>query len=212
MKDGRLVLQTMGTGELYDALVDVLGLQVAQQMLQVGPQMLQVGPQMLQVGPQKLQVVPQMLQAPAGTEERLDGQPATLRVWGYVSSPSLNRSNRRSLLFFVNRRWVQDRSLAYAVEQAYHTLLPRGRHPIAVLNVQVDPAEVDVNIHPTKREVRFRNQRQVFSAVQRAVRRVLINEHPVPGVQCPASTADSRGVGKAATVRSREASGRCPNG
>jgi len=161
LKDGRLVLQTMGAGELRNALVDVLGLQVAQQMLRVEPQMLQV---------------------PAGTEESLDGQPVTLRVWGYVSSPSLNRSNRRSLLFFVNRRWVQDRSLAYAVEQAYHTLLPRGRHPIAVLNVQVDPAEVDVNIHPTKREVRFRNQRQVFSAVQRAVRRVLINEHPVPGV------------------------------
>jgi len=161
LKDGRLVLQTMGTGEMHDALVDVLGLQVAQQMLQV---------------------VPQKLQVPAGAEENLDGQPATLRVWGYVSSPSLNRSNRRSLLFFVNRRWVQDRSLAYAVEQAYHTLLPRGRHPIAVLNVQVDPTEVDVNIHPTKREVRFRNQRQVFSAVQRAVRRVLINEQPVPGV------------------------------
>lgn len=162
LKDGRLVLQTMGTGEMYNALVDVLGLQVAQQMLLVVPQ--------------KLQVVP------AGTEESLDGQPATLRVWGYVSSPSLNRSNRRSLLFFVNRCWVQDSSLAYAVEQAYHTLLPRGRHPIAVLNVQVDPAEVDVNIHPTKREVRFRNQRQVFSAVQRAVRRVLINERPIPGV------------------------------
>ncbi|MFH1927262.1 MAG: DNA mismatch repair endonuclease MutL [Chloroflexota bacterium] len=168
LKDGRLVLQTMGTGEMYNALVDVLGLQVAQQMLLVVPQM--------------LQVVPQKLEVPAGTEESLDGQPATLRVWGYVSSPSLNRSNRRSLLFFVNRRWVQDGSLAYAVEQAYHTLLPRGRHPIAVLNVEVDPAEVDVNIHPTKREVRFRNQRQVFSAVQRAVRRVLINERPVPGV------------------------------
>ncbi|MCG2768141.1 MAG: DNA mismatch repair endonuclease MutL [Anaerolineae bacterium] len=168
LKDGRLVLQTMGTGELYNALVDVLGLQVAQQMLLVVPQM--------------LQVVPQKLEVPAGTEESLDGQPATLRVWGYVSSPALNRSNRRSLLFFVNRRWVQDGSLAYAVEQAYHTLLPRGRHPIAVLNVQVDPAEVDVNIHPTKREVRFRNQRQVFSAVQRAVRRVLINERPIPGV------------------------------
>jgi len=168
LKDGRLVLQTMGTGELYNAMVDVLGLQVAQQMLQVVPQMLQVEQQMLEVQDR--------------TEESLDGQPATLRVWGYVSSPALNRSNRRSLLFFVNRRWVQDRSLAYAVEQAYHTLLPRGRHPIAVLNVQVDPAEVDVNIHPTKREVRFRNQRQVFSAVQRAVRRVLINERPIPGV------------------------------
>ena len=152
LRDGRLVLQTAGTGELYNALIDVLGLQVAQQMLEV----------------------------PAEMQERLGNEPSVLRVWGYVSSPSLHRSNRRSLLFFVNRRWVQDRSLSYAVEEAYRTLLPAGRHPIAVLNVQMDLAEVDVNVHPTKREVRFRNQRQVFSAVQRAVRRVLMNERPIP--------------------------------
>jgi DNA mismatch repair protein MutL len=149
LKDGRLALKTSGTGNLYDALIDVLGLQVGQQMLEVGAR----------------------AEGGESAEEP--------NAWGYVSSPSLHRSNRSSLTFFVNRRWVHDRSLAYAVEQAYQTLLPSGRHPIAVLNVRVDPSEVDVNIHPTKREVRFRSQRQVFSTVQRAVRRALLDQQPV---------------------------------
>jgi len=125
-------------------------------------------------------VAQQMLEVRAQAEERDSGNGPEARVWGYISSPSLHRSNRSSLLFFVNRRWVQDRSLAFAVEQAYRTLLPTGRHPVVILNLEVEPSQVDVNIHPTKREVRFRNQRLVFAAVQRAVRRVLMDQHPIP--------------------------------
>ena len=66
------------------------------------------------------------------------------------------------------------------VIQAYHTLLPMGRYPVAVIFVEIDPAEVDVNVHPTKAEVRFRESSAVFSAVQRAVRRTLIDQAPVP--------------------------------
>ncbi|NIV37808.1 MAG: DNA mismatch repair protein MutL, partial [Anaerolineae bacterium] len=68
----------------------------------------------------------------------------------------------------------------HAVAQAYHTLLPVGRHPLAVILLSMDPAEVDVNVHPTKREVKFRNSRGVFSAVQSAVRHALIDRSPVP--------------------------------
>jgi DNA mismatch repair protein MutL len=70
--------------------------------------------------------------------------------------------------------------LAHAVAQAYHTLLPVGRHPLAVLLLDMDPAEVDVNVHPTKREVKFRSGRSVFSAVQSAVRHALVERSPVP--------------------------------
>jgi DNA mismatch repair protein MutL len=103
-------------------------------------------------------------------------------ISGYTSMPALHRANRSYLSFFVNRRWIQDRSLAYAVSQAYHTLLPVGRHPLAVIFVELDPADVDVNVHPTKREVKFREGQKVFGAVQRAVRRALVERAPVPSL------------------------------
>jgi DNA mismatch repair protein MutL len=101
-------------------------------------------------------------------------------VSGYVGLPALHRADRDHISFFVNRRWIQDRSLVHAVSQAYHTLLPIGRQPMAVILIELDAAEVDVNVHPTKREVKFRDGRAVFSAVQRSVRRTLLERAPVP--------------------------------
>ena len=105
---------------------------------------------------------------------------APIRVRGYVGAPSLQRADRQDLIFFVNRRWIMDNSLSYAVAEAYRSLLPQGRHPMVVLSIDMAPEEVDVNIHPTKREVRFRQARDVFSAVQRAVRTTLMSQYPVP--------------------------------
>ncbi len=104
-------------------------------------------------------------------------------ISGYVGAPSLHRGTRDALFFYVNGRWVQDRMLAYAVEEAYRSLLPGGRHPVAVIYLRVDPADVDVNIHPTKREVRFRQGRDVFAVVQRAVRHALVEHAPLPQVE-----------------------------
>lgn len=109
-----------------------------------------------------------------------DAPPPPLSVLGFIGSPSLHRATRDSLAFFVNRRWTQDRSLSHAVAQAYHTFLPTGRHPMAVILLEMDPAQVDVNVHPTKREVKFRHQQQVFNAVQRAVRHTLTRRVPQP--------------------------------
>jgi DNA mismatch repair protein MutL len=108
--------------------------------------------------------------------------PGIPSVSGYIGNPSLHRASRRYITLFVNRRWIQDRSLAYAVAQAYHTLLPVGRHPVAVILLSMEPAEVDVNVHPTKREVKFRDGRRVFSTVQRAVRHTLVEQAPVPAM------------------------------
>jgi DNA mismatch repair protein MutL len=105
-----------------------------------------------------------------------------LRVNGFISPVALTRSNRKEITFFVNGRWVQDTSLAAALLQAYHTLLMVGRYPIAALFVELDPEEVDVNVHPAKGEVRFRSQERVFSGVQRAVRRALLASSPVPAI------------------------------
>jgi DNA mismatch repair protein MutL len=105
------------------------------------------------------------------------------RVTGLVSSPSLSRSGRGYLSFFVNRRWVNSRLLAKATEEAYHGLLMVGKHPVAVINIELPPQDIDVNIHPAKSEVKFRNDSMVFSAVQRTVRRALTEQVAVPRVE-----------------------------
>jgi DNA mismatch repair protein MutL len=107
---------------------------------------------------------------------------ALIVVSGYVSAPSLSRANRSDLTLFVNGRWVQDRNLTYAVVQAYHSMLMVGRYPLCFLRVELPPEDVDVNVHPAKSEVRFRAPDQVFHAVQRAVRAILLEHAPVPGV------------------------------
>ncbi|MBA3944539.1 MAG: DNA mismatch repair endonuclease MutL [Herpetosiphonaceae bacterium] len=105
-----------------------------------------------------------------------EGEQAT-RITGYVSQPSLHRSARSSLHLFVNRRWIQARGqLAFVIEEAYHTLLMKGRHPLAVLNIEVDPGAVDVNVHPTKSEVKFLHEPQVFALIGRAVRAALADQ------------------------------------
>jgi len=98
-----------------------------------------------------------------------------VRVTGLVSPPGLTRSSRGYIHMFVNRRAIQPRGpLAIVVEQAYHTLMMKGRHPIAVLDIRVHPATVDVNVHPTKSEVKFRDSSHVLSVIGRAVRDALV--------------------------------------
>lgn len=101
---------------------------------------------------------------------------------GFVSPTSLTRSNRREITFFVNGRWVHDAALVTAAIQAYHTLVMVGRYPMAVLFLDLDPADVDVNVHPAKAEVRFRSGDRVFSFVQRAIKRGLLSYSPVPSI------------------------------
>ncbi len=151
--DGRPAFQSTGSGNLLDVLIAVYGLEVAEQMLAIG-----------------------LAEADVAGE----AVPAPLQVTGCIGVPALHRASRRYITLFVNRRWIQDNALTHAVAQAYHGLLPVGRHPVAVVLIEVDPGEVDVNVHPTKREVKFRNGRKVFGAVQRAVRRTLVERAPVP--------------------------------
>lgn len=106
--------------------------------------------------------------------------PEGITVSGYISPPSLSRANRREITLFVNGRWIQDAKLNAAVTQAYHTLLMVGRYPIVVLLIDVPHGDVDVNVHPAKAEVRFRNPNAAFSAVERALRQVLVQRSPVP--------------------------------
>ncbi len=125
------------------------------------------------------------------------------RLTGFTSPAALTRSNRKEITFFINGRWVQDTALSAALLQAYHTLLMVGRYPLATLFLELDPEEVDVNVHPAKAEVRFRSSDRVFSFVQRAVRRALLAYSPVPsmptqnlwgGHQSPVTNDQSAGL------------------
>jgi len=101
-------------------------------------------------------------------------------IYGFISPISLTRSNRREVTIFVNGRWVKDTAVTAAVIRAYHTLLMVGRFPIAVLFLDLPAESVDVNVHPAKAEVRFRDGDLVFTRTQRAIRRALLAHSPVP--------------------------------
>ena len=94
---------------------------------------------------------------------------AGLKLSGLIGKPGVNRSTRHELLMFVNRRPVDSRTLNYALIESYATALAKGRYPVAVLFLELDPAAVDVNVHPAKREVRFRSEGAVRGFVIRAV-------------------------------------------
>ncbi len=96
-----------------------------------------------------------------------------VRISGWVSTPRVTRSHRQNLFFFVNGRLVQHRALNYALEEAYHSLLMVGRHPLGMVRIDIDPATVDVNVHPTKAEVKFADERAVCRAVMRATHEAL---------------------------------------
>ena len=92
-----------------------------------------------------------------------------MRLTGLVGKPGASRSTRHEMITFVNRRPVDTRTLAYALIESYQQLLPKGRYPLAFLFLELDPAAVDVNVHPTKREVRFRNDAAVRTFIVRSL-------------------------------------------
>jgi DNA mismatch repair protein MutL len=154
ISEGRQVFSTPGDGKLLSAIVAVYGLRVAEQMVALDED-----------------------DADPLQEHIANERP---RVSGYVSRPSCYKATRQFISFFVNGRWVQSRTLNYAVEEAYHSLLLTGRHPIAVINIVLDPSEMDVNVHPAKTEVRFLRERLVYAIVQRAVRATVLATAEAP--------------------------------
>lgn len=163
--DGKTNLLTDGLGDLGNTIVAVFGSEIAARMIPV------------------VEPINDPDAEPTGREasDRPD-----VRVEGWVSLPTMTRGNRQQIILLVNGRWIESRSLSFALEQSYHSLIMVGRYPIAVLNVIVQPDRLDVNVHPTKREVRFSDERLVFASLQRAVRATLVGatpEQPIPSIE-----------------------------
>src|SRR5579862_8121305 len=102
---------------------------------------------------------------------------APLRLWGFIGAPGVSRSTREDQHLFVNRRPVENRGLNFALLEGYHTSLMKGRYPVCCLFLEIDPAAVDVNIHPAKREVKFHQETEVRRTVAQAVRETLLKFH-----------------------------------
>ena len=149
--EGRQIFSTPGDGQLPSVLLEIYGLQITEQMV------------------------------PISSLDGRDDDAERPVVSGFTSLPTCYKSTRQHLSFFVNRRWVLSRMLSYAVEEAYHSLLMAGRHPLAVVNISVDPTQIDVNVHPAKTEIRFLKERRVYAAVQRAVRQAILQDAQMPG-------------------------------
>lgn len=144
-QDERELFRTSGNGDHYDALVQLLGLAQARQLLAI----------------------------PETQHERHRALRGVIQVSGHVSAPSLHRADRSQLALYVNGRWIHDARLNYAISQAYEERLAEGRFPYACLRISLPPDQVDVNVHPTKAEVRFQEPERVFAAVRRAVESAL---------------------------------------
>jgi DNA mismatch repair protein MutL len=111
----------------------------------------------------------------------IDNERDGLRLWGWVGLPTFSRSQADLQYFFVNGRMIRDKLVAHAVRQAYRDVLFNGRHPTFVLYLEVDPAVVDVNVHPTKHEVRFRDGRMVHDFLFSSLYRALAEHRPGEG-------------------------------
>ena len=136
-KDREFIFHTDGNSRLQDAILSILGTDVANQLL------------------------PVWLQS------------NDIRVAGYVGNPDLHRPNRDDIALTVNGRCIMDSDLTHAIEREYRNSLPPGRRPVAIIHLQVPGDLLDANVHPTKREVRFRDPSPIFAAVRQAVRETL---------------------------------------
>jgi DNA mismatch repair protein MutL len=115
---------------------------------------------------------------PVGEDDSaLRPPPSTLRVWGLIGAPGVSRATREDQHVFVNRRPVENRGINFALLEGYHTALMKGRYPVCCLFLEINPAAVDVNIHPAKREVKFHREGDVRRAVAQAVKEAFLKFH-----------------------------------
>lgn len=161
MHDGRVILQTSGSGEIKRVLADIYGVAIAKKMIP------------------------------------FEGQSHDYKVSGYASLPEITRANKNYISLFVNGRWVKHYAIANTVHKAYHTFLPLERQPIVVLNIEGDPYLTDVNVHPSKQQIRLSKEKELMELIHETIRRTIssvvrapIIDKPKPVKQAPTKQLD----------------------
>ena len=116
-----------------------------------------------------------------------------IQVSGVIGKPEIARSNRANQLFFVNKRYIKDKTLSAATEQAFKGLIPIGKFGFVILNIKMDPSKVDVNVHPAKLEVRFQEENKIFQSIYHAIKDVLLKSELIADTE---KTSDTNEVQK----------------
>jgi DNA mismatch repair protein MutL len=181
------ILQVSPVSNHRERLYQVLGGQILEQLLEMKP------------------VERRILLAPPepGNDAEPPEEAPVIRVHGFVSRPEVQKLNRSNIYFFVNRRLVRDRLILHAVGEAYRNILPAGVFPVALIFLDIPPSEVDVNVHPSKIEVRFRHGSFVHDLVRDSIRQTLILQRPVAAFPNPRSAAPTQFAVENADVEDR---------
>jgi DNA mismatch repair protein MutL len=156
------------------------------------------------------------MQSPEDDAEFPDPSPlaprtSSFRVWGFLGAPGVSRATREDQHLFVNRRPVENRGLNFALLEGYHTALMKGRYPVCCLFLEIDPAAVDVNIHPAKREVKFHREFDVRRLVTQAVRQTLLAFHAGEDGESPKAKGQSPKSEAAPEAAKSDAQAALPN-
>ena len=158
------ILKVAPVSSHRERLYQVMGGQLLEQLLEMAP----IERQVLMAGAPE-----------SGAEDEPAGPPLRVHLQGFVSRPDVQKLNRNNVYFFVNRRLVRDRLILHAITEAYRNILPTGVFPVALIFLEVPPSEVDVNVHPSKIEVRFRNGNFMHDLVRDSIRQTLLAARPV---------------------------------
>lgn len=174
INNGKTVLSS-GSSNLFNSVTDVLGPEAARLMIEIPSENMKNKSEHLEKAAAEIQML---------TDS------ADLRVFGYISKPTYNKSTAESLYFIVNGRPVTSKELIKAVRLGYYTKLPKDRYPAAVISLQINPKEVDVNVHPRKIEVRFRDENKLVKIISQVIEITLRSSGLAPQM----TAADSKKV------------------
>ncbi len=169
------ILNVSPVSSLRERVYQVMGAQLLEQLVEIAP----VERRMAFPG------------APDSEEEGISAEAPLVRVFGFTSRPEVHKLNRNNIYFFVNRRLVRDRLILHAITEAYRNILPSSVFPVALIFLELPALEVDVNVHPSKVEVRFRHSGFIHDLVRDSIRQALLATRPVAAFPIPKS---SRGM------------------
>ncbi|QDU64491.1 DNA mismatch repair protein MutL [Planctomycetes bacterium Pan216] len=136
----------------------------------------------------------------------IDAERDGIRLHGFVGDPSLDRPNSRGQYLFVNRRYIRDRSLSHAISEAFRGLLMTGRYPVAFLFFEMPSDQVDVNVHPTKIEVRFENPHQMYSHLLASIRNEFLSSDLTATLRAPAPKSEAPATSESSAATSTDGS------
>ncbi len=170
--EGRELLNVTPVESIRERAFQVFGSEIMTDLVDISPRLFE------------LRLPPPYVPFHEKSEAQVPAEPETAQfsLEGLVSGPHVQKLNRNSVFLFVNGRLIRDKLLLHAVQAAYHNLMPSGCFPFALLFLNCDPAEVDVNVHPSKTEVRFLHSSVVHDFVRDSVRDVLIESRPVSNI------------------------------